>query len=361
MAVQLGVLVSSKRYHGLLQGGEADLRNWMLAQQNKHDVRMMAASPTMLDPVTNRATMAVATPRGWQEETFHPIPRIYLNLLSHPNRAEALSLRVLNGSMGLMLFNELNRWNRRTVFSMLAADARTQSLVCPVAPFAGLPREAGLYLLAPVRRSPRKGGYLLEADGSRRIRYTQLQHGRNGTLFTDSPPEELTRGRSLLVSRMPGLPAGPDGPVEWRFYLIRSSGAEAWKVAGSVAKRDMLRRGGRTCAWPLREALTATFGSEAGAMSDRLHRAALDVINTLTLFIPGIAHCAVDFWVDRHGSLQVADVTGHYRTDWLARIGDTKALELLHEHPVLLALFIAQKGVEKLHVDFGRARDSEQC
>lgn len=355
MTVQLGVLVSTNRYQRLLQGEWAPFRERVLRYEQEQGVQILVATPTQVDAVADRATMISAGEDGWQETTVQPVPRIYLNRLVRPTKAEARGLRDLNGNMGVVLFNETNRWHRQMLFAMLSQHPQTGGLAPPVEPLTAWPERPGLYLLAPARRMPSQGGYLLEVDGGPRLRYTQLKGGRHGVIFRNTAPADLSGSRPLLVSPLSGLPMGPYGPVEWRFYMVRGE-AGGWAAVGGVAKRDLLRLEAPPRCWPVHEALSLTFGAEAEALFATLNRAAQQIVRTLTLFIPGISHCAVDLWLDPYGNPSVADLSGCFRTDWLACAGQIEALEYLDLYPVLFAQWLNREGVKKLDVDIGRRR-----
>lgn len=358
MTLQMGVLLCAKRYRRML-GGDFEARRLLaLEHERVYGVRTLFAPPAQVCSETDTALMARATSWGWQEETVEPIPRIYHNLLTRPIAPEARALRDLNGASRLVLFNEINHWHRGMIFGILSALSQTQVLMPPSEPLQSMPPDPGVFLVATAHRRLRDKGILMESGIGRRLRYTNLSVGRTGTLLQETCAETLRLAlplQPLWLSRLYGRPVGPDGPVEWRFYVHRAESG-AWEVAGAVAKRDAARLGARRerC-WPLAEALSLTFGSDAGPLADRLHRDALAVIKTLALFLPGIAHCALDFWLDQEGRPMLVDLTGCYRTDWLARAGEDRMLKRVLDHPARFARLLDRTGVEKLHVDFGRS------
>jgi len=358
VTLQLGILLSAKRYRRLLSVQTDSWRTAALTHERTSGVRLLLAPPTHLQMDAAGTRMAAATESGWREDVVEPIPRVFYNLLVRPVPAEARALRDLNGDQRVVLFNETNRWDRSMINGILAAIPETQSLVAPGEPFGLNPPGPGLCLVAPTRRSLRDGALLVETGMGGRIRYTDLHDGRTGTVVRKEWPQSLplrVAPRHLQLEYLSGWPVGPEGPVEWRFYLHRGE-TGAWAVAGSVAKRDAIRIGSpRERCWPLAEALSLTFGAEGPALAGRLQAAALSVMEGVALFLPGIAHAALDFWLDQEGRPTLVDLAGRFRLDWLTRAGESRAYQRLWEHPVHFAQLLARTGVEKLHVDFGRS------
>jgi hypothetical protein len=126
-------------------------------------------------------------------------------------------------------------------------------------------------------------------------------------------------------------------------------------IGGEVVKHDALREPGRRerC-WPMEPALERCFGAEAGHVGSRLRQLALQTAAVLARYQPGCVHCAIDYWVTEDGQPTLADLSGRFRTEWLARAGEHAALRRMSQHPLRFARMLAETGVGKLHVDFGR-------
>lgn len=362
MTVELGVLVSEKRYERLLASPTDPLRLQAVDQEARFDVRTLFVPVRQLDLDTGQARFATATAAGWQEQTRESPPRLFYNLLVRPPRPEGQALRTLNGDQRVLIFNETNRWHRGMAFEMLTALPGLRDLVPPALPFDADSLDAlaagpGPVLLAADRRPLRQSAVLLQADGPR-VRYLDAGRGAAGTLHRREWASVCRCLFPLLcwASPLPGWPVGPArSPAEWRFYLTRADSG-AWAVAAGLAKRDVLRIGDHPeAAWALEPALAEVFGSEGPVVAGHLQAAALAVARTLSRFMPGIAHCALDFWVDSEGRPMLVDLTGRFRIDWLRRVGDAQGLRQVVDHPVRFARLLARTGVAKLDVDFGRA------
>lgn len=367
MDLTMGVLVSRRRYQRLLGGAgpEADAvwRLQAIRQEGRYGVRTLVLPAEGATLEASLVRGAVAAPDGWMEAEVPP-PTIYHNLLLCPPAAEARALRALNGDLRATVFNETNRWRRGLVCDILAAVPATAGLIPLTLPYSEAALDAcldggGPALLAPSRRSLRQA-LILEWQPDGRLRVTRPHTGMACAVARAELPGALAgllpAGQAWL-SALGAWPAGPAGPVEWRLYAHRGEDG-AWTLGGAVAKRDLFRLGRRPerC-WELEAALALTFGAGAApALGSRLREAALAVVQALSLYLPGIAHCAVDFWITADGRLLLADLIGRYRTDWLRRIGDLPALVELLDHPVRFARLLAQMGVGKLHVGFGAAR-----
>ncbi len=367
MQVTMGVLLSAGRYQKLLAGHWNGWRLRALAEERNLGVRTVVAHPAALSGGLNEGYAAVPTARGWHEELVRGLPRVYHNRIVLPDPAQARALRQLNGDQHTVVFNETNRWRRQMVYEMLRALPETRDLVPPTQPYAGPPREPGLYLLATSRRAVRDRCMLLQRD--RRGVCWQLDPrgglGKPLSLPAEATPAPFSPGsdwKTVLISRLDRPPVGPQGHVvEWRFYLHREDQAGAWTLAGAVAKEDIVWEPGRPAlTWRVREALLLTFGREtSSSLEDTLSSSALAVARNLSLFLPGIAHLATDFWVNREGLPILIDLTGHYRTHWLERVGDYSSLNRVLEHPARFARLVTRMGVAKLDVDFGRSRNAK--
>lgn len=362
MLLQMGALLTERKYRLLLAGAYEHWRLRALVHERRYGVRTVFLPARTVDLDACLVRGAVATPLGWCEETVEPPPRAFYNLMARPGPVDARALRDLNGDLRAVVYNESNRWNRGMVFDILAAAPGTGVYVPPTVPYApgllhDLTARPGLFLLAPARRPLREQGALVEATGTGELRVLKIREDATGTLRRDDvqgplPPPLPAAPR--WVSRLSGWPAGPGAPAEWRLYAHRDD-AGAWCVAGAVAKHDALRPAGRPeVCWPFADALAHTFGPAAPDLAERLEAGARAVAGALTLFVPGISHCAVDFWIDAAGQPVLADLLGLYRTDWLRRVAETRALQQLLDHPIRFALTLARTGVGKLHVGFGR-------
>lgn len=361
MNLYLGVLVPKRRVDRLKAGAFRFWHDFARRQEERFAVKLVFLSPRQVELGAGVAHGLVPGRTGWQEQVIEPGPQFYYNQLVIPAPAESRALRDLNGDLNVVLFNETNRWNRGMVYSMLESVPALKEYLPETLSFhpddAAALKEKGLFLLAPARRAVREAGLLIRCDGTNRVEYQMVSGRTNGQLcLTDR--DALRRslpGNLRWASRLGDWPSGPGGPVEWRIYLHRTS-RSSWTVAGAVAKRDVLRGRQRECCWRLHEALTLSFGAGASTLADRLYAAALAIVESLALFIPGIAHCALDFWMDRAGHPVLLDLSGHYRTDWLRRVGDLKAVEQVLSHPARFARHMASTGGERLHVGFPCAR-----
>lgn len=318
------------------------------------------APPMAIDLDSYRARMAVPTPYGWKEELVCPMPRVYWNHVAKCAVHESRALRDLNQDTRVLLFNETNRWDRDMLLEMLATAPGVQDWLPAIEPLTErtlndlAPGE--LYLALPARRRARISGLLLTRLENREVQYTRIYKGARGIFRREDLPaaRKLMSSRKLRwLSRLSGMPVGPAGPVEWRFYLHRDE-TGAFALAGEVAKYDILRpRMGTMHCYRLIDALTNTFGRSGAELATRMRAGALTIARTISLFLPGIVHFAVDFWVDAAGHIMLADLTGRYRTHWLQRAGESEALRRIQDHPVRFARVILSRGVDKLYVDFG--------
>jgi len=358
MVFGVGMLISSQRYARLFKGEIETLRLRALDQERTYGVRSLFASPVRLSGPVGSAVMAVPTPDGWKEEIIEPLPRVYHNLLAWPDAHESRALRDLNGNQNLIVFNETNHWKMRMVYEILFTRLETRHFVPGIVPDSGLYSEPGVYLAMRARGPSDRRVALLQSVDGRNFDYTlpaPRVRGSGSGQDLQATLQSILSSRVLLV-RLKDLPVGPDHlPVEWRVYLFRSSETGQFTVAAGLAKRDILRMGSeRERCWRLRPALAATFGSEASTLESQVEESGLQVVRALSLFLPGIAQIAVDFWMDPEGRLTLIGLVGCYRTDWMQRSGELQAQRLLADHPVRFARLLSRMGV-KLHVDFDRA------
>lgn len=359
--MQVGVLLSEARYRRMLAGGAEPWHGAVLDQEQRLGVRTLVAPLGRVDVAAARLRMAAATPDGWREvETATPL--IYFNRIPRAARAEVRNLRSLGGDPRFVVFNETNRWNRNMIWGILAAVPAVRDLIPPTVPYPSRAARAitsGRYLLAPARGRIRSHGLCLVWERPGWVRYIRFRAGVTGMLAARDLPEALAAlkpGRPLLVAAMRDWPVGPGLPADWRVYLYRRPGGD-WTVAAGVAKHDLLRsRHARERCWSLEEALGLTFGPLGTEVGARLRAAGLAVARSLSLWLPGLAHCAADFWLDAEGRPTLADLAGCYRTDWLRRAGESEAQRQLLDHPLLFARALLQGGVEVLHVDYGHTR-----
>lgn len=362
----MGVLLSDRTYRRLMSGEYNVWRQMALAQEQQFDVRTLMIPVCDVDLDGGRMRAAAATPLGWRETPAEQPPRVYHNLMVALPKPESRALRNLNGDLRAVIFNETNRWNRGLVFDVLAQFPHLRDYVPPTAPFS--PDDAGFldtgpgpFLLTETRRPLRCGAYFLDWKGRATLHCTRLPGGLTAAWHRRDLPERLHQmipPKMRWVSRLGGRPAGPGVPAEWRLYLHRNE-LGRWTLAGALAKHDILRIGGAAEQWwPFDEAFRLTFGAKGARLSARLRSLAIEVAEALTLFLPGVVHCAMDFWVDRDGRFMLADVAGRYRIDWLRRLGDEVALQEVLNHPVQFARTLEETGVGKLDVDFGLAGSS---
>lgn len=365
--MQMGVLVSENRYRRLLADGAEAWRQRALRYELQFGVRTLVIPICSLDLDAGRVRAAAPATLNWQEELITGLPRVYYNLMLRSTRPQAKALRQLNGDLRAVIFNETNRWNRGLVFEILSAVPDLRPYVPPTPPLtpanleALLSGERGLLLLAQSQRPVRDRSWLLRWQGGRQIHATQLPGGLQEVWSPADVRSRLSR-KLRWITQLPGEPVGPAGPMEWRLYLHRFP-LGGWQLAGAVAKHDLLRLPPhRERIWDFGDALNLTFGTASGmALADQLRSLALTAVEVLSLFIPGMAHCALDFWIDGEGRPMLADLSGRYRVDWLRRLGDTTALRRLLAHPVQFARTLEETGVGKIDVGFGRTGFPTKC
>lgn len=360
MALELAVLLPNTRHQRLATGATDSYHAMTRQQECNFDVRRLFTCPDQIDLERNTATALVAEESGWLEVRLDSLPTMIHNCIVHPTTAEARTLRALNGDIQTALFNESNRWDRRMLFAMLQAVPAVAEVVPQALPLthirlAGL--KPGTYLIGPSRRPLRQEAVLLTVEADH-IRYRRIRDGTTGRASRSDLWAGLpgwVPSHANWIASLPGEPTGPDGPAEWRVYVLRTESGD-WRVAGAVAKHDSLRAGSRRerC-WALERGLSLTLGADGSAVADRVLSYATKVVEAFALFVPGVAHCAVDFWTDAEGRIVLADLVGGFRTDWLRRIGDSEAIQALAEHPLRFARALARTGGGKLHVDFGRS------
>lgn len=363
MVCQMGVLLSDRRYRRLVAGDHDVWRHMALAQEKQFGVKTLMVPVCDVDLDGGKVRAAVATPLGWTETLAEQPPRVYYNLMVLSPKPESRALRALNGDLRVVVFNETNRWNRGLVFDVLSRFPHLKDHVPATFPYNPDDPElmsAGqhIFLLAQTQRPLRWGSFLLAWKDRTTLQYTKLPDGLTGTWNRSAHAERLrsTIPRSIRwVSRLNAMPVGPDGPAEWRLYAHRNA-LGRWVLDGALAKRDLLRTGAEPERWwPFEEAFQLTFGAEGIRLADQLRSLALEMTDTLNLFLPGVVHCAMDFWVDHEGRFMLADLAGRYRIDWLRRLGDEVALQHVLNHPVQFARTLEETGVGKLDVGFGRA------
>jgi hypothetical protein len=358
--MRLGVLLSEGRCRRLLARKLDRLHKTALEQEQKYDVQLLFSAPRWLDIEENSGRMIIATPSGWRKVQVRSLPRVYCNQVSAPKPHDARALRDLNGAGRTLLFNETNRWNRGMLHGMLSSWLGAEAYLPDTTLHGEHGFDAlrpGLYLLAPSRYNLRKRSALLHyTDHGSLSLYYPTRGGMvcwNDDRVQKELQPRLGSPARWLVS-LPGWPTGPKFPVEWRLYLYRGPSGE-WIIAGGVAKHDLLRsRATKERCWSLEGALQLQFGSSAGRLHDQLRAAAAEIASGLSLFLPGTAHFAVDFWIDTAGTITLIDLVGSPRLDWLRRAGQKEAYRAMTEHPIRFALWLAKTGVEKLHVDHGR-------
>lgn len=345
--IDLGVLVTETRWRQLRENAPPGWWVQEAERERRLGVRQLLACAASVDLDGAAAQVLWAGEHGVETARVSPLPHIWHNQVAVPGRAEARLLRQLNGRPDLVVFNETNRYDRVMLLEMLAANPEVEPYLAPA---LAEPDEPGIYLLAPRRRAMRHARYA-HAQEPGVVRHLCPCTGERGEMqgrLRDLLPFLSPNG---ALSRLPGWPVGG---LEWRFYL-RRDGIDGWVGAGAVAKWDALREHGRRerC-WPLDLALNRHFGGAGAGLGAEMARAARLVAETVSLFQPGLVHCAVDFWVAEPEQIVLADLAGRYRMDWLARTGQSAALTGLQDHPLQFARLLVEMGVEKLHVDYGR-------
>jgi len=347
MTLIMGRLISPSRYNQLLQDAFPYLRQRARRQERLFGVQTAYLPPSFVDLDGERSTALVAGSKGWKEVVLSPSPRIFHNLLTNPLGTEGRALRALNGDLRVVLFNETNRWHRNMLYGILSTNPNVKPYLPALRPYSHTNPQQDLFamdqdrpkLLLTARRSLPQMAYLIDQSGLIR-------------------PIGKTSGTSLESMRwmltLPGspyVPAGFTSPMDWRLFIIREGNLGNWSVPGWVAKCESLSG---SSSWTFAKALHQIYGRRAPEIQGQMYHVGMSIADTLSRFMPGIAHFAADFWIDQAGQPFLVDLSGRFRYDWVRRIGDWQALESLTNHPVKFALALQGTGVGKLHVDFGR-------